>query len=481
MRLSRRGGPREAVDSINKGAFLSGEEDCVEYVEYPPEDHLSHAPNQKASLEDLLGSLGALAHKLAGGDSAAVLPQALREFLRLCHASRGLALSRPEGAAASRVAAMQDVSEDLAEAFAQEPRFWEMASGGVMFVSVAEQGRGAAGQLERQEVLIRRLAAAEVSWYAWLPLALSERAAAVLVVLGSGALPAAAERHSIHLAEALLADLAAGALERAHLRQLVASEEHARDEFIRLASHELKSPLTVIKGYAQLLLRQARRNDHGGSVDLNSLEAISQQVGRMSTLVGELLDFSRIERGVLEIAPAPIDVVALVRHVIEQRQRALPQMTFALIAREPELIALADRVRLEQVLGYLLDNAVKFGPEEGVVEITVQRALSSLLPQPLVLAHAEDAQAADQSSVALISVRDYGPGLPDEEHVKLFTAFYRGPEHSFQRQLAGLGLGLYLSRYLIDRQHGRLWAEFPLTMNETGGIFHLALPLAPAS
>lgn len=453
----------------------------MEYVEYFPEDHPSNIPNQKAQIENLLGSLDALAHELAGAESATILPLALRGFLTLCHASGGLALSRLEGAAAGRVVVVQDVPEDLAALFAQEPRFWEMASEGVAFVSVAEKGRRALGRPEGQEALNRRLAAAGVYWYAWLPLALSGRVAAVLVALGSGALPAASERNSIHLAGALLADLAAGALERARLRQLVASEEHARDEFIGLASHELKSPLTVIKGYSQLLLRQARRTDHSGTIDLNGLEAISQQVSRMSTLVGELLDFSRIARGTLEITLAPVDVVALVRQVVEQRQRALPQITFALTARESELIALADRVRLEQVLGYLLDNAVKFGPEEGVVEITVQRASAALLWQPLASAKTEDTRAADQPDVALIAVRDYGPGLPNEEHVKLFTAFYRGPEHSFQRQLAGLGLGLYLSRYLIDRQNGRLWAEFPLSADEMGGIFYLALPLVPAS
>ncbi len=453
----------------------------MEYVEYFPEDYPLKLPNQKAQIEHLLASLDALAHELAGAESAAILPLALRRFLALCHVSAGLALSRPEGATAGRVAAAQDVPEDLAKAFAQEPRFWETASGGVAFVSVAEKGRRAVGRPEGQEGLNQRLAAVGVSWYAWLPLEVSEQVAVVLVALGSGALPAASERSAIHLAAALLADLAAGALERAHLRQLVASEGRARDEFIGLASHELKSPLTVIKGYSQLLLRQARRSSHGETIDLNGLEAISQQVSRMSTLVGELLDFSRIARGTLEITPAPVDVVALVRQVVEQRQRALPQITFALTVKEPELMALADRVRLEQVLGYLLDNAVKFGPEEGVVEITVRRAPADLLPQPSASAKAEDTKAAVQPDVALISVRDYGPGLPNEEQVKLFTAFYRGPEHSFQRQLAGLGLGLYLSRYLIDRQNGCLWAEFPLTADEMGGIFYLALPLVSAS
>jgi signal transduction histidine kinase len=453
----------------------------VEHVEYFPEDHSSKASNQKTHVENLLGSLDALAHELAGAEGANILSLALREFLALCHAGGGLALSRPEGAAVGQVAVIQDAPEDLAEQFAREPRFWDAPPEGMTFVSVAEKSCGAAGKQDVCDALNRRLDADGISWYVWLPLPVLEQVAAVLVALGVGALPSASERNAIRLAGALLGDLVTGALECAQLRQLMASKERARDEFIGLASHELKSPLAVIKGYSQLLLRQARRGNHAGNVDLNGLEVISQQVSRMSTLVGELLDFSRIERGTLEVAPEPVDVVALVRQVVEQRQRALPRITFTLTVREPELIALADRMRLEQVLGYLLDNAVKFGPEAGMVEITVQRASERLLPQPLAVANTEDARAADQNMVALIAVRDYGPGLPDEERGKLFTPFYRGPEHSFQRQLAGLGLGLYLSRYLIARQNGRLWAEFPLTEDKIGGIFSIALPLASAS
>jgi signal transduction histidine kinase len=433
---------------------------------------------QAAPVEDMLGALAALARQLATVEYASMLPVALQEFLALWRARRGLVLTRPGGAAA-QVAAAQELPEEMAEWLTHEPRFWGGPSIEGACVTLTRSA-SAAGEQASAEPFARRLAAAGVTWYTWQRLTLPERGEAVLVALGEGNPPPAAECGRLWLAAGMLADLVAAALERAHLRQVLASRERARDEFIGLASHELKSPLTVIKGYSQLLLRQARRGDSAGSVDLSGLEAISQQVSRMSTLVGELLDFSRIERGTLEIEPLPMDVVALVRRVVEQRQRALPDVSFSLTAREPQLIALADRVRLEQVLGYLLDNAVKFG-QEGVVEVAVQRVMASLLPSSITSATPADGGTIAQEEVALISVRDYGPGLPDEERDKLFTAFYRGPANSFQRQLAGLGLGLYLSHYLVARQNGHLWADFPLGGFPKGSTFYLTLPLPAAS
>lgn len=448
--------------------FLSGE-DGVEQVEY----------DQQVREDEVLGALEVAASRLEAAGSASILPLTLQEFLVFCRVRRGLALTRSGAAALCEVAAACYVPEPLAELCTRERCLWVASSGAGMFVAPGRRGYGPAGKPEASDAFVRTLADAGITWYALLPLALPE-GEAMLVALGAGDLPLAVEQQRALRAGAVLGTLATGALERSGLRQAVARQEHTLDEFIGLASHELKSPLTVIKGYSQLLLRQARRSAPGGAVDVGGLEAISQQVSRMSTLVGELLDFSRIERGTLVIEPMPVDVVAMVSRLVEQRQRALPHMHFSLTARESVLLALADRLRLEQVLGYLLDNAIKFGRDEGMVEVGVQRARAALLPPALVLG-ADGAATIPQEEMALISIRDHGPGLPAEEQAKLFTAFYRGPENSFQRQYAGLGLGLYLSRYLVARQHGCLWAEFPMNGHPAGGIFSLALPLAATS
>lgn len=433
---------------------------------------------QDAPIEDLLGALDVIARQLATAEPPNIWSLALQEFLALCCARRGLVITRREGAAA-RVAVAREISEDVAERFTREPHFWA-APPDSTFVLVDGHHAGTAGEQESLQTFMPRLRAVGIAWYTWLPLTLPEREEAVLVALGEGTRPSAAQWDRARLAGAVLGELVIGALERARLRELLARQERARDEFIGLASHELKSPLTVIKGYSQLLLRQARRANSAETANLEGLEAISHQVGRMSTLVGELLDFSRIERGTLEIEPAPVDVVALVGRVVEQRQRALPDVQFSFSSREAELIAVADRVRLEQVLGYLLDNAVKFGQNGGVVEVQVQRS-PTMLPPPPVSPMAEGTGMPAQDEIALITVRDFGPGLPEEELPKLFTPFYRGPENSFQRQLAGLGLGLYLSHYLVTRQKGRLWAKSSTAQNAPGTMLYLALPLAPAA
>ncbi len=435
------------------------------------------APDQGALIESLLGSLEGAAHMLATAEGAHILPLALQAFLALCRARRGVVLLRPARAALSRIEARQHISGDLAERFTLEPGLWAVPPGSVVFVLAGDE----AAELTTPERFASLSADVGARWYAWLPLALPEGGQAALVALGDGEPPAAGERGWLRLAGGVLGYLVAARLECDQLHQALAQKERARAEFIGLASHELRSPLTVIKGYAQLLLRQAQRGKQAGDIDLAGLEAINQQVSRMSHLVAELLDFSRIEQGTLEVIPTPVDVIALARHVVEQRQRVLPDVAFHLAASEPRLIALADRSRLEQVLGYLLDNAARFGQEEGVVDVTVQRARTTLPPSSRAFGSPDEAEAAQQGEVALISVRDYGPGLPDGEREKLFTAFYRGPEHSLQRQLAGLGLSLYLSRYLVARQHGWLWADFPVAGDRTGSIFHLAFPVPSAS
>lgn len=439
---------------------------------------LGGAYDQEGLVEPLLATLGGVARELATADRAHILPLALQAFLALCASRRGVALTQSEGTCECRIAIRQHMPEDLAEQFTQEPRFWASPPGGVVFSAASTAADGASEERRAPEPLAQRPADGDVSWYAWLPLLLAEGEAVVLVALGAGDVPSPAWRDRVHLAGTVLGELVAAALERAQLRETLAQTDQARDQFVSLAAHELKSPLTVIKGYSQLLLRQARRLHTAEHIDLSGLEAINQQVSRMSHLVGELVDFSRIERGTLEIEPEPLDVVEMVRQVVAQRQRALPEIAFSLTAREPELIVLADRTRLEQVLSDLLDNAVKFGQEEGRVDVIVQQALVSA-PTPAF--SPAEGEAAVQSQVALISVRDYGPGLPETERASLFTAFYRGPEQSYQRQLAGVGLGLYRSRHLVTRQRGRLWAEFPVAGQATGSTFSLSLPLAPAS
>ena len=431
----------------------------------PPFPPGSAAYPGQFALESLLNGLTAAGHVLESADRMTILPVALHEFLRLVGGERGVALTCSDAPAPYRVVVWRNISEELADLFVQHPSVLETPPGVLVLIPPIQAAPEDTATTFPGGHFEQRLARAGTRWYSVLPLLVQGRVGAVLVALGQHELAPAVEQQLISGALVLLGELASAALERSQLRHWRAQEEHARTEFIGLASHELKSPLAVIKGYSQLLLRQAQREGDEKRIDVSGLEAINQQVNRMSYLVGQLLDVSRIERGVLDIQPQPVELVGLVQRVLEHRQRALVETSPHLIARVPVLMVLADPLRVEQVLGYLLDNAVRFGQEGKPVEVVVERATAS--------------QGASSGDMALVSVHDYGLGLPIEEQDRLFTAFYRGPENSLHRQRAGLGLGLYLSHYLITRQNGQLWAEFSVGALPGGSIFHLSLPLLP--
>lgn len=429
--------------------------------------------------EALLLALAGMSHALAHAESIDILPLVLQELLTFTGGESGLALTCPEGSDLCRVAIRHNIAEELAEGFGEQPARWNASCGEIIQLSSIVSPEGRVDESVSGAAFLARLEQAGVRWYLALPLQAQGKVEAIALALGRHEPVYPAGSVILSTAVALLCELASAALEQAQLRHLLTREGRARDEFIGLASHELKSPLTIIKGYAQLLLRQAKRSN--GAVDLNGLEAISQQVTRMSLIVGQLLDVSRIERGMVEVKPQQTDLVALVQRVVEQRQKILTDIPLHLLAREPTLMASVDPARVEQVLSYLLDNAIKFGQEQGPVEITVERVPASIVPH----APPADPGAGNgtyiTNEVALISVRDYGLGVAVEERGRLFTAFYRGPENSPHRQLAGLGLGLYLSHNLVARQGGLLWAEFPDAIGLGGSLFRMSFPLNPPS
>jgi len=217
------------------------------------------APHKEPDVEGLLTSLDAVAHKLASAESADVLPLALSEFLAFCHARSGLVLTYPQGANACHVTIRRHMPEDLAALFEQEPCFWATPSAHVQLIAPGKSRPASADSARIGSALEARLADSGVKWFAWLPLKAAGRAEVVFVALGDSELPAALKQRQAHLALTLLGDLIDAALEQERLRSLFSHNEHTRDEFLKLASHELKSPLTVVKGYSQLLLRQARR------------------------------------------------------------------------------------------------------------------------------------------------------------------------------------------------------------------------------
>ncbi|HEX7961884.1 MAG TPA: HAMP domain-containing sensor histidine kinase, partial [Terriglobales bacterium] len=241
------------------------------------------------------------------------------------------------------------------------------------------------------------------------------------------------------------------------LAEIARVEGRARDAFISLTAHELRSPLTSIKGYAQLLMRQSTKYPIPEPM-LRSVESIEQQSGRMAEMVGELLDASRITRGVLEVQVAPVDLVPLAHKVVERRAVHFPQHTITFATEEESLVAVADAQRVEQVLRDLIDNGARHMPHGGDVTVALSR----------------------QDGMALVTVRDQGIGIPEGEHERIFAYLYRS-SLSEQKNLSGLGLGLYVSRHLVERFGGRLWLESSRTAEPMGSEFRFTLPLAQPS
>ncbi|MDQ3548257.1 MAG: GAF domain-containing protein, partial [Chloroflexota bacterium] len=215
---------------------------------------------------------------------------------------------------------------------------------------------------------------------------------------------------------------------RRDLDQALAAAEQAiasRDRFISIASHELKTPLTSIKGMAQLLLRAHA----SGRLDIDRIGrqvgTIDTQAARLQDLIDDLLDISRIQSGRLELRREPSDVVQIVGDLIgslpdERRQRVS-------LDADGSVPGNWDPMRLEQVAQNLLDNALKYAPPETTVEIRVRT----------------------DGSEAILTVTDHGIGIPANDLPTLFEPFSRAA-NAGQRDATGLGLGLYITRQIVE-------------------------------
>ncbi|MHB9144900.1 MAG: GAF domain-containing protein [Symbiobacteriia bacterium] len=227
--------------------------------------------------------------------------------------------------------------------------------------------------------------------------------------------------------------------------------ERTKDEFLSNVSHELKTPLTAIKGFAQLLTKQAAKAGFSPSVQ-RALALIDQESNRMTSLVNELLDVSRIQLGRLQLVPSRVDAAELASRAMEQVQQLAPRHKVRLSVPNEPLVGIWDGARLEQVLSNLLDNAVKYQPEGGPIDLALRREGDRLR----------------------VEVSDHGVGMDPTAVAQLGRRFYRGGGQ-LSEEVAGMGLGLYIAAELV-RLHGgelnvtselgegsRFWFELPLS------------------
>jgi signal transduction histidine kinase len=259
-----------------------------------------------------------------------------------------------------------------------------------------------------------------------------------------------------------LMDHAAVALTNARLYAQVQAANVAKSDFVSFVAHELKTPMTSIKGFADLIL--------GGAVGpINDMQkqflgTIRNNVERMATLVSDLSDVARLESGRMRLDMAPVDfnqvvdeVARSTRSMVEGKKQKLIQNLM------PELPAVqADQIRLSQVLTNLVSNAHKYTPEGGEIVLTAAR-------EP-----AGNGQAA--GDVLHVSVKDNGIGISPDDQKKLFQKFFRAEDRLAREMAPGTGLGLNIVKNLVEMQGGQIWFE---SEYRKGSTFHFTLPLAP--
>jgi PAS domain S-box-containing protein len=253
----------------------------------------------------------------------------------------------------------------------------------------------------------------------------------------------------------VLAERASLAIENARLyteqveaRHKLEDLSRLKDEFLSIASHELRTPVTSIKGYTQLAKMLIRENDLATSEEY--LDIALDQIDRMSRLILELLDVSRIETGRLEIRREPIIWSQFVRDVVHRHHTAVSDRRFHVSIPDDAKVVTGDRDRLEQVLGNLLENAVKYSPDGSDITVTVD----------------------DKGDAFVTAVSDRGIGIPADELAQVFERFHRG-RHVSSTNYGGLGLGLYITKQIIERHGGTIWVD---SKEGHGTSFYFSLP-----
>ena len=209
--------------------------------------------------------------------------------------------------------------------------------------------------------------------------------------------------------------------------------EELRSTFLSMTSHELQTPVAIIKAYAETLQRKYGEQDH---VLVNGLRAIDAETDRLSRLVSNLLRVSRLEAGALPVRLVELDLAALARHVVERMRPRAPKHHFTVRFPEAFPKVAADPERMEEVLTNLVDNAVKYSPKGGEIRI----------------------EGAVTPSTVEVSVVDQGPGIPLREQERLFQRFYRVPGGP-NRQTTGVGLGLFLVKAIVEAHGGQVWVR----------------------
>lgn len=242
--------------------------------------------------------------------------------------------------------------------------------------------------------------------------------------------------------------------------------ERLKDEFVSVVSHELRTPLTAIKGYTQHLTRRIERrirksqqgNEHPvsdmpESYDLRNLNIIQSQTEHLERLVNDLLDLSRAQWGQLNLHYEDFFLADVLSECVRSVQASAEQHVIQLEIQVEDTKILADRARVAQIVGNILDNAVKYSPHGGQVTVRLR----------------------EQGVDYLVSITDQGIGVSPEHFDHIFERFFR-LRNTASRQYSGIGLGLYVTKAIVDSHGGKIWFS---SNQGSGTTFYFTLPRKP--
>lgn len=226
-----------------------------------------------------------------------------------------------------------------------------------------------------------------------------------------------------------------------------------RDHFLTVAAHELRTPVTALFGYTQLLTASETQSAPMAERDTKAIQVIAEQAERLAKLIDLLLDLSRIDSGHFAIELRLVDLRVVVTRVIEQARLTTTQHALELECHGDPLTVQGDEQRLEQMLQNLLQNAIKYSPAGGTIVVRLERRAEEIL----------------------LSVRDQGIGIPEEEHQSLFQRFFRASNAASQ-QASGFGIGLFVVNEIVARHGGSIDVS---SEQGKGSTFTVHLPLSP--
>jgi signal transduction histidine kinase len=256
--------------------------------------------------------------------------------------------------------------------------------------------------------------------------------------------------HERRFADDLSARIAL-AIDNARLYDNARAAIEVRDTFLTIAAHELKTPLTTIQGYAQLLSHQLEQGLAQDPAPVRrSARMIEDRTRHVARLVEQILDVSILVASRMHLERTDTDLVAMIRKLVADLEKRGGPHDLRLHVPREHLLAAVDGMRVQQVMTNLIDNAVRFSPEGGPIDLTVVWEAESVV----------------------LSVRDRGLGVPEEHRPQLFDRFHQAHARASR---SGIGLGLYISREIVVLHGGDITASFPA---DGGSEFIVRLPLA---